>query len=180
MVPSRPTASGLAEHEELRAKLRQSQEHHRELLGQYEELAHANESYEDVMASMMVKVRDFAGNQTSTLIAWHAYYNSVIQQLRDESLQKSLEHAHWQDSLGRLDGYVREAYRSYSEAAHPLHSKIAYLKRENRVMRALLDWPEEDPDSDDETERADERADLERERERKEARAKAYAQSGGA
>lgn len=108
------------------------------------------------MASMMIKVREFADAHTTTLIAWHKYYNAIIQGLRDESLQKSLEHSRWQDSLGRLNTYVREAHRSYSEESNPLYEKIAYLKRENRVMKTLLDWPESDPDSDTEREQADE------------------------
>lgn len=117
-----------------------------------------------MLASIMIKVREFAHQHHMASIGWHKYYGKKIQDLRDENLQLRLEHSKWQESLGKVLEYNRLALRGQSEYECPLLSKIAGQRRQIIVMRRLLGWKNEDLDSDDEEElKEDEEEEVRRE-----------------
>lgn len=66
-------------------------------------------------------------------------------------MQLRLEHAEWQEGLGRVAEYAREALRGQSETDRPFVRENKELKEENRVLRRLAGW-EERADSSDEDE----------------------------
>lgn len=106
--------------------------------------------YQDVMASIMIKVRDFAHQHHQTAIATHAYWNGLIQSLRDQNLQLRLEHSSWQEHLGKAMEYARKALEAQTEQEKPLKAKIAGQQRQIKVMRRLLGWEElEESDMED-------------------------------
>jgi len=63
-------------------------------------------------------------------------------------MQLRLEHAEWQAGLGRVADYARTALKSQGESEEALRREIRELKEENRVLRGLCGWENEEEEKD--------------------------------
>lgn len=61
-----------------------------------------------------------------------------------------MTHQAWQAALQRLSEGVRAALKSSEDEKQPEKRRIAALREENRVLRAMVGWQPPVPDSDEE------------------------------
>lgn len=109
--------------------------------------------YENALTLLLEKLRPYAYNQTTSILALHKHYQGLLEAERATSMQLRLEHAEWQAGLGRVAEYARHALKVQTQGEEPLVAEIKSLKEENRVLRRLAGW-EDREDSSDEEERA--------------------------
>ncbi|KAH9866114.1 hypothetical protein J1614_008678, partial [Plenodomus biglobosus] len=105
--------------------------------------------YEAAITLLLDKLRPYAYNQTSAVLAIHKHYQTLLDQERSTSLALRLEHAEWQAGLSRVAENARAALRSQSEVEEGLRRECKELAEENRVLRRMVGW-EEREGSDDE------------------------------
>ncbi|KAJ4321933.1 hypothetical protein N0V94_002645 [Neodidymelliopsis sp. IMI 364377] len=105
--------------------------------------------YENALTLLLDKLRPYAYTQTSSILALHKHYQSLLEQERGTSMQLRLEHAEWQAGLGRVADYARQALKVQSLGEEPLLGEIKALKEENRVLRRLAGWEEREGSSDE-------------------------------
>jgi hypothetical protein len=98
--------------------------------------------YENALTLLLDKLRPYAYNQTSSILALHKHYQKLLEEERGVSMQLRLEHAEWQSGLGRVADYARTALKSQGESEEGLRREIRGLKEENRVLRGLCGWDE--------------------------------------
>lgn len=84
------------------------------------------------------------------MVALHQHYTQLLAQSRSETVEAQLTHQAWQAALQRLSEGVRSALKSSEEEKLPEKKRIAALREENRVLRAMVGWQPPTPDSDDE------------------------------
>jgi len=109
--------------------------------------------YESVLANVMDKIRHYAYEHTSTIVALHKHYNNLLEKERETNLGLRLEHAEWQRGLGRVMENARGALREGVEEGLAGVRRCRELRGENRVLRRLVGW--EVSDDDDEEEEGD-------------------------
>lgn len=109
--------------------------------------------YENALTLLLEKLRPYAYNQTTSILALHKHYQGLLEAERATSMQLRLEHAEWQAGLGRVAEYARQALKVQTQREEPLVAEIKSLKEENRVLRRLAGW-EDREDSSDEEEKA--------------------------
>ncbi|KAF9692968.1 hypothetical protein EKO04_008992 [Ascochyta lentis] len=108
--------------------------------------------YENALTLLLEKLRPYAYNQTSSILALHKHYQTLLEQERGTSMQLRLEHAEWQAGLGRVAEYARQALKVQGQGEEPLVAEVRSLKEENRVLRRLAGWEERVDSSDEEEE----------------------------
>ena len=106
--------------------------------------------YESALALLLDKLRPYAYSQTSSILALHKHYQTLLEQERSTSMGLRIEHAEWQAGLSRVAENARNALRAQSEVEESLRGRKE-LGEENRVLRRMVGW-EEREDSDDEDE----------------------------
>ncbi|UPX17269.1 uncharacterized protein EKO05_0007635 [Ascochyta rabiei] len=114
--------------------------------------------YENALTLLLDKLRPYAYNQTTSILALHKHYQSLLEQERSTSMQLRLEHAEWQAGLGRVAEHARQALKLQTQAEEPLVAELRCLKEENRVLRRLAGWEEKPAGSDDDDDDDDEKA----------------------
>lgn len=107
--------------------------------------------YESALALLLDKLRPYAYSQTSSILALHKHYQTLLEQERSTSMGLRIEHAEWQAGLSRVAENARNALRAQSEVEESLRGRCKELGEENRVLRRMVGW-EEREDSDDEDE----------------------------
>ena len=107
--------------------------------------------YESALALLLDKLRPYAYSQTSSILALHKHYQTLLEQERSTSMGLRLEHAEWQAGLSRVAENARNALRMQGEAEESLRRQCKELGEENRVLRRMVGW-EEREDSDDDGE----------------------------
>ncbi|KAF2822145.1 hypothetical protein CC86DRAFT_301469 [Ophiobolus disseminans] len=105
--------------------------------------------YENALTLLLDKLRPYAYNQTSSILALHKHYQKLLEEERGVSMQLRLEHAEWQAGLGRVADYARTALKSQGESEEGLRREIRGLKEENRVLRGLCGWEDREDDEKD-------------------------------
>ncbi|KAJ4409279.1 hypothetical protein N0V91_002635 [Didymella pomorum] len=111
--------------------------------------------YENALTLLLDKLRPYAYTQTSSILALHKHYQTLLESERATSMQLRLEHSEWQAGLGRVAEYARQALKVQSQGEEGLVAEIRGLKEENRVLRRLAGWEEREGDSSDEEEKAE-------------------------
>ncbi|EMD90388.1 hypothetical protein COCC4DRAFT_30181 [Bipolaris maydis ATCC 48331] len=107
--------------------------------------------YESALALLLDKLRPYAYSQTSSILALHKHYQTLLEQERSTSMSLRIEHAEWQAGLSRVAENARNALRMQGEVEAGLRGRCKELGEENRVLRRMVGW-EEREDSDDEDE----------------------------
>ena len=107
--------------------------------------------YESALTLLLDKLRPYAYAQTTSILALHKHYQSLLDAERSTSMGLRLEHAEWQAGLSRVADSARNALRSQGEVEEGLRRECREVKEENRVLRRLVGW-EEKESSDDEGE----------------------------
>ncbi|OAL44594.1 hypothetical protein IQ07DRAFT_476692, partial [Pyrenochaeta sp. DS3sAY3a] len=105
--------------------------------------------YESALALLLDKLRPYAYSQTTSILALHKHYQTLLDQERSTSMGLRLEHAEWQAGLSRVAENARAALRSQGEVEEGLRREVKEVKEENRVLRRMVGW-EEREDSEDE------------------------------
>lgn len=106
--------------------------------------------YEDTMRSMMVRVREFANAHTTTLLQWHKYYNSLLQEERDEKHELFCENSKKEEILAAAREKLSDIKGHMLECELPWMRQVAYLKAENKFLRQRLGAPyDKEIDSDE-------------------------------
>ncbi|OSS51257.1 hypothetical protein B5807_03144 [Epicoccum nigrum] len=98
--------------------------------------------YENALTLLLDKLRPFAYNATSSTLALHKHYTSLLDAERATSTQLRLEHADWQAGLARVAQHARNALALQSKSEESLVSENTALREENRVLRGLVGWEE--------------------------------------
>ncbi|KAF3038930.1 hypothetical protein E8E11_003222 [Didymella keratinophila] len=111
--------------------------------------------YENALTLLLDKLRPYAYTQTTSILALHKHYQTLLEAERATSMQLRLEHSEWQAGLGRVAEYARQALKVQSQGEEGLVAEIRGLKEENRVLRRLAGWEEREGDSSDEEEKAE-------------------------
>lgn len=106
--------------------------------------------YENALTLLLEKLRPYAYTQTTSILALHKHYQTLLDAERATSMQLRLEHSEWQAGLGRVAEYARHALKLQSQGDEGLIAEIRGLKEENRVLRRLAGWEEREGDSSDE------------------------------
>ena len=96
--------------------------------------------YENALTLLLDKLRPYAYNQTSSVLAIHKHYQKLLEEERGVSMQLRLEHQEWQAGLGRVAEYARGALEAKTEGEAGLQREIVELAEENRVLRRLAGW----------------------------------------
>ena len=109
--------------------------------------------YENALTLLLDKLRPYAYTQTSSIIALHKHYQTLLENERATSMQLRLEHTEWQAGLGRVAEYARQALKVQTLGEEGLVSEVRGLKEENRVLRRLAGWEEREGSSDEEEEK---------------------------
>ena len=106
--------------------------------------------YENALTLLLDKLRPYAYTQTSSIIALHKHYQTLLENERATSMQLRLEHTEWQAGLGRVAEYARQALKVQTLGEEGLVSEVRGLKEENRVLRGLCGWEvgQEDEEKD--------------------------------
>lgn len=138
-----------AEIAHLQSQLTSTQNHLSTLSSSNTALQSLLTDYENALTLLLDKLRPYAYNQTSSILALHKHYQKLLEEERGVSMQLRLEHAEWQAGLGRVADYARTALKSQSESEEPLRREIRGLKEENRVLRGLCGWEDRDDDEKD-------------------------------
>ncbi|KAJ4370239.1 hypothetical protein N0V86_008976 [Didymella sp. IMI 355093] len=106
--------------------------------------------YENALTLLLDKLRPYAYTQTTSILALHKHYQTLLEAERATSMQLRLEHAEWQAGLGRVADYARQALKVQTQGEEGLVAEVRGLKEENRVLRQLAGWEEREDSSDDE------------------------------
>ncbi|KAH9867094.1 hypothetical protein IAQ61_007686 [Plenodomus lingam] len=106
--------------------------------------------YESALTLLLDKLRPYAYNQTSAVLAIHKHYQTLLDQERSTSLALRLEHAEWQAGLARVAETARAALRGQSEVEEGLRREGKELAEENRVLRRMVGWEEREGSDDEE------------------------------
>lgn len=107
--------------------------------------------YESALALLLDKLRPYAYSQTSSILALHKHYQTLLEQERSTSMSLRIEHAEWQAGLSRVAENARNALRMQGEVEAGLRGRCKELGEENRVLRRMVGWEErEDSDVEDE------------------------------
>lgn len=106
--------------------------------------------FEDAHTETTERIRQYCFEQQKHVVALHQHYTQLLAQSRSETVEAQLTHQAWQAALQRLSEGVRSALRSSEEEKMPEKRRIAALKEENRVLRAMVGWQPALPDSDEE------------------------------
>ncbi|EUC35559.1 hypothetical protein COCVIDRAFT_88509 [Bipolaris victoriae FI3] len=107
--------------------------------------------YESALALLLDKLRPYAYSQTSSILALHKHYQTLLEQERSTSMSLRIEHAEWQAGLSRVAENARNALRMQGEVEAGLRGRCKELGEENRVLRRMVGWEErEDSDEEDE------------------------------
>jgi hypothetical protein len=133
-------ATRSAEIAHLQSQLTSTQSHLATLSSSNNALQSLLTDYENALTLLLDKLRPYAYNQTS--------YQRLLEEERGVSMQLRLEHAEWQQGLGRVADYARTALKSQGESEEELRREIKGLKEENRVLRGLCGWEEKEEDED--------------------------------
>jgi FtsZ-binding cell division protein ZapB len=147
-------ASRAAEITTLQNQLSSAQQNISALSASHTSLQSLITDYENALTLLLDKLRPYAYNQTSSILALHKHYQALLEQERSTSMQMRLEHAEWQAGLGRVADYARQALKVQGQREEPLQREIKELKEENRVLRRLAGWEEKDDSSEDEDDKA--------------------------
>jgi hypothetical protein len=147
-------ASRAAEITALQNQLSSAQQNISSLSASHSSLQSLITDYENALTLLLDKLRPYAYNQTSSILALHKHYQALLEQERSTSMQMRLEHAEWQAGLGRVADYARQALKVQGQREEPLQREIKELKEENRVLRRLAGWEEKDDSSEDEDDKA--------------------------
>ena len=105
--------------------------------------------YESTLSGLMDKLRSYAYEHTTAVVATHRHYNSLLEHERGAALALRCEHAQWQTGLGRVAELAREALRARADECAPGERQVRALRGENRVLRRLVGW-EVESDSEEE------------------------------
>lgn len=105
--------------------------------------------YENALTLLLDKLRPYAYNQTSSILALHKHYQKLLEEERGVSMQLRLEHAEWQAGLGRVADYARGALKAQGESEEELRRQLREAKEENRVLRGLVGWEVKEEGEDD-------------------------------
>lgn len=106
--------------------------------------------FEDAHTETTERIRQYCFEQQKHVIALHQHYTELLAQSRSETVEAQLTHQAWQAAMQRLSEGVRSALKSSEEEKLPEKRRIAALREENRVLRAMVGWQPPTPDSDDE------------------------------
>jgi hypothetical protein len=137
-----------AEIAHLQSQLTQTQNHLASLTSSNTALQSLLTDYENALTLLLDKLRPYAYNQTSSILALHKHYQRLLEEERGVSMQLRLEHAEWQAGLGRVADYARTALKTQGESEEELRREIRGLKEENRVLRGLCGWEEREEEED--------------------------------
>ena len=106
--------------------------------------------YENTLANLMDKLRNYAYEHTRAIVATHKHYNGLVEKEREANLQLRIEHGQWQQGLGRATELARKALRERTEETSGLETGLKEVKAENRILRRLVGWKVEDDSDEDE------------------------------
>jgi hypothetical protein len=141
-------ATRSAEIAHLQSQLSSTQNHLATLTSSNTALQALLTDYENALTLLLDKLRPYAYNQTSSILTLHKHYQRLLEEERGVSMQLRLEHAEWQQGLGRVADYARTALKCQGESEEELRREIRGLKEENRVLRGLCGWEEKEDDDD--------------------------------
>jgi len=106
------------------------------------------------MEDALERLRPYAFNCQENLIAWHKYYNELLQKERDDNLQLRLQMDDKMASIRRANDIWRGLQEALLEIKLPYITKIAEYKAHIRFCRNYMGWspdPEfEDSDAEEE------------------------------
>lgn len=139
----------IAELERQNSVLTQERDHARLDAASWENV---NEHYQNCLALVNDKVRDYTSQCNQAMFSWHHHYNDLLQKEKDANLAMRLEHSRWQEGLGRALEYSRLALRARTEELEPYEIERAELRTQNKCYRRLLGLSvaESDDEEDDE------------------------------
>ncbi|EMC99399.1 hypothetical protein BAUCODRAFT_48494, partial [Baudoinia panamericana UAMH 10762] len=106
--------------------------------------------YESTLAEATDRIRQYCFEQQNHIIALHQHYDDLIRQSREETLEAHITHQRWQESLSRLSGQLREAFKSREQERRPWVGKLRAMREENKVLRRMAGWEPLPPDSEEE------------------------------
>ncbi|KAH8722642.1 hypothetical protein GQ44DRAFT_729283 [Phaeosphaeriaceae sp. PMI808] len=135
-------ATRAAEIAHLQSQLTSTQSHLATLKSSNSALQSLLTDYENALTLLLDKLRPYAFNQTSSILALHKHYQRLLEEERGVSMQLRLEHSEWQSGLGRVAEYARTALKNQGESEEELRREVRGLKEENRVLRGLCGWDE--------------------------------------
>ena len=92
------------------------------------------------------------------MFSWHHHYLDLLQKEKDANFTMRAEHSRWQEGLGKVLEYNREALKARSEELKPYEEERAELRTQNRCYRRLLGLAVEE--SEDEEMEEEERLQL--------------------
>lgn len=105
--------------------------------------------YESTLSGLMDKLRSYAYEHTTAVVATHRHYNALLEQERGTALALRCEHAQWQTGLGRVAELAREALRARADECVPGERRLRALRGENKVLRRLVGWDVESESEDE-------------------------------
>lgn len=142
-------ATRAAELTHLQTQLSSAQKTIQDLSATNTSLSNLITDYESALTLLLDKLRPYAYSQTTSILALHKHYQTLLDAERSTSMGLRLEHAEWQAGLSRVAENARSALRSQGEVEEGLRREVKEYKEENRVLRRLVGW-EEKESSDDE------------------------------